>query len=262
MVSWPSKPNVLTSSAHDHWVLIPGTLCTPQVFAPMLAHLGVPATRRTFIQPDAPRVADYAARLRDCVIGGEIVCGFSLGALIAMHNLDALRRARAIILLAANPHPDPPANYAARVAVRDRILAGRAADWVSEGWNRMSSSRDPDLRARVIAMATATAQLIPAQTELAASRPSAVEALRETDLPLLFVTGAEDRLTPPDALREPAHAAQNAELRVLNGLGHFALLEDPAGIAQTIADALTTLLTHNDPEDQDHRPRNDPTHAA
>lgn len=262
MVLWQSKPDVVTPFAQNRWVLIPGTLCTPEVFAPMLSHLEVPATRRTFIQPDAPRVADYAARLRHCVNEGDIVCGFSLGALIAMHNLDVLQQAKALVLLAANPHPDPPANYAGRVAARDRILAGHVADWISEGWDRMSSSRDPDLRARVIAMADATAQLISVQTELAASRPSAVEALRDADLPLLFVTGAEDRLTPPDALREPANAAQNAELRVLNGLGHFALLENPAGVAQAISDGLATLSAHKTTEDQDHRPRNDPTHAA
>lgn len=246
--------------ASDAWVLVPGTLCTGEVFAPILDRLGVAPARRHVLMPDAPAVTDYGDRLRAAVQGGEIVCGFSLGALILSHNLPALARARALVLLAANPHPDPPENRAGRLAVRDRVLAGEGPAWVAQNWEAMSTDRGTGLRDRVAVMAAATASLIPAQTDLAASRPGAAEALRATHLPTVFVTGAEDRMTPPDMVCDIARDMPRATLAVPDGLGHFALLEDPDRVAQAIRDGLAQVLSPN-PEDS-HGPQTDPSHVA
>ena len=218
------------------WVLVPGTLCTGQVFAPLLDALGVAHSDRRFITPDAPDVRDYHARLRDEVTGGEVVCGFSLGALILAHNLGALKAARIVVLLASNPFPDPPENRANRERVRDRVLAGGARDWVVENWEAMSTSRHADLQGFVAAMAEETTHLIPAQTELAASRPGAQEELARTDLPLVFVTGAEDRMTPASRVQPIVENARLGHLSIVEGLGHFALIEDPNRVARAIRD--------------------------
>ena len=232
---------MMAQNVADRWVMVPGTLCTADVFAPLLGCLGVAAGRCQFVVPDAPRVEDYDARLRAAVTGGEIVCGFSLGALILAHNLDALARAKAVVLLASNPFPDPAGNRAGREALRDRILRGGARDWVVESWCNMSTTPDPALRDTVAAMAEACMHLIAAQTELAASRPGAADGLARCDLPLVFITGAEDRLPPPDPIRNIASQAPRADLRVLAGLGHFALLEAPERVARAISDGLAAV---------------------
>ena len=152
-----------------------------------------------------------------------------------------MQRARAVVLLALNPLPDPPENRANREAARDRVLAGGAGDWVTQNWAAMSSSESADLREFVSSMALDTAHLIPAQTELAATRPGAADQLATTELPLIFVTGANDGLTPAHGIKALAQNARSAHLSVLEGLGHFALLEAPDQVAAAIRQGLSAV---------------------
>ena len=234
------------------WVLMPGTLCTERVFDPLMDALGVSRGERHVIVPDAPDVRDYALRLEREVTGGEIVCGFSLGALVLAHNLDALRGAHAVVLLASNPFPDPPENRANRAAVRDRVLTGGAREWVFENWTAMSASGRDGLRDFVATMAEETAELIPEQTELAASRPGAQDDLARTDLPLIFVTGSEDRLTPPSLVSTIVDTAKDAQFHVIDGLGHFALIEAPDAVAKAIREGLGEIEQTSQLEGQTH----------
>lgn len=234
------------------WILVPGTLCTGRVFDPLLDELGVKRGDRHVVMPDAPDVRDYDARLREAVTGGEIVCGFSLGALVLAHNLGALRHARAVVLLASNPFPDPPENRANREAVRDRVLAGGARNWVFENWAAMSASNREDLQEFVASMAEETLELIPAQTELAASRPGAQDDLVNADLPLIFVTGSEDRLTPSKLLSTIFENAKDAQLHLIEGLGHFALIDAPDQVARAIRNGLKEIDQNSELERQSH----------
>ncbi len=227
---------------------MPGTLCTPDVFAPILRQLDVPPDRQRFIEVSAPRVEDYDAPLRAAIKGGEIVCGFSLGAMILAHNLGALAKAKAVVLLALNPFPDAEGRRASREAVRDRVLSGDASGWVEENWNAMSCDKGDTVKAQVISMAEDMSGNITAQTELALSRPGAVEQLKSTTLPLVFMTGAQDKLTPPDPIRPIAETCRQGGLYVLDGLGHFALLEAPHRVAKAIADGLNAVSAESKQE--------------
>jgi len=231
----------MQAGTQDRWILVPGTLCTHEVFTPLLDALRVATENRTFVEADLPKVEDYAPRLREASPDGAIVCGFSLGSLILAHNLQAVKQARALVLLAANPFPDPIGNRAKREAVRDRILGGGARDWIFENWSAMAVDQSEDLQNFVASMAEKTVPSIAAQTELAISRPGADADLEQSDLPILFVTGAEDQLTPPDPLIPIAEAARHARREVLSGVGHFALLEAPERVAGCIVNGLKDL---------------------
>lgn len=235
----------MTTVSSDCWVLLPGTLCTPDVFTPVLDQLGVAINRRHFIDVTAPNVEDYQEPLQMALTGGEIVCGFSLGAMVLAHNLDALTRAKAVVLLACNPFPDPEDNRINREAVRDRILAGGARKWVAENWSVMASGPNGALQSKVARMAEVTSHTIAAQTELAASRPGAAAQLLSTALPLVFVTGTKDLLTPPGPIRAIAKTAQRAVLETPRGLGHFALLEEPDCVAIAIKQGLKAVFSRN-----------------
>lgn len=245
----------------DQWVLVPGTLCTPEVFDPLLDQLCVPGENRRYVVVNAPATGDYDAPLRSVVTGGEIVCGFSLGSLILAHNLNALKKAKAVVLLAANPFRDSDGNRANREAVRDRVLAGFARDWIVENWATMSTDRGDELKNFVASMAEDTREFITAQTELAASRPGAEKALLETALPLVFIYGAEDKMTPPEPLKLIAENAHSAALKVIDGLGHFALLEAPDRVAGAVLQGLKEVYQSNK-EDPDSEQTTNPIHAA
>jgi len=238
----------MTLQSSDHWVLVPGTLCTPEVFAPVLKHLGVPPERQQVIEVSSPRVEDYDAPLRSAIKGGEVVCGFSLGAMILAHNLGALEKAKAVVLLALNPFPDAPGRRAGREATRDRVLAGDASGWIKEHWAAMSRDTGETVKAQVINMAEDMTGNIAAQTELALSRPGAADQLKATVTPLVFVTGAQDTLTPPDPIRPIAESCGHGRLYVLDGLGHFALLEAPDRVALAIAEGLNAVASKSKQE--------------
>ncbi len=70
---------------------------------------------------------------------------------------------------------------------------------------------------------------------LLAARPLA-ERLKGTSMPLLLVTGAEDPLAPAEELRAILSVRKDATLLELPGIGHYALLEDPARLARALRD--------------------------
>jgi pimeloyl-ACP methyl ester carboxylesterase len=106
----------------------------------------------------------------------------------------------------------------------------------------MSVRNDFELMSRVSDMAEKTQALIGAQTELALSRPDATEHLRTANLPLVFVTGREDQMTPPQPITDIGATARNAYVEVLKGLGHFALLEAPDRVARAVENGLSAVL--------------------
>ncbi len=55
----------------------------------------------------------------------------------------------------------------------------------------------------------------------------ALDALAETDVPVLAIAGADDRATPPEAARRIASTAPRGELLLIDGTGHFPFAEAP-----------------------------------
>lgn len=231
-----------TSETMQSWHLLPGTLCTPAVFTPVLDCLDIGGAARLPFRVDLPTPAAYAPQLERRVTSGDIAIGFSLGALVLAQNLGALQAARAVVLLALNPLADAPENAAKRRAVRDRVVAGDGEGWVDENLAAMTTDRGTWVRDMIVSMAQSTIDLMPDQTELAICRPDATAQLVATDLPLVFVTGAEDQMTPPGPIERIGAQARNAAVRILPGLGHFALLESPENVAKAIRSGLDEVL--------------------
>ena len=215
------------------WILVPGTLCTGAVFDPLLDALGVPRDRRRVVPLTQPDVGDYRAALTDAA-EGAVFCGFSLGAIVLAHLADLLPASR-ILLFGLNPHADDPAKAAGRHALcRDVAATGGAAAMAA----RLPDLRGPragPARAAILEMAEATATDIEAQTALALGRPGALPALSRATAPILVLTGGADRQAPPALGRAAADAAPRGRFVELPGLGHYALLEDPAACAAAVA---------------------------
>ena len=58
-----------------------------------------------------------------------------------------------------------------------------------------------------------------------------LERLRGTSMPLLIVAGSEDPLAPPEQSRALLKARPDATFELLDGLGHYPMIEDPARFA-------------------------------
>lgn len=217
------------------WLLLPGTLCTGAVFDGLLDALDVPETNRRYVDLSRPSVADYTADF-DKVTEDTVVCGFSLGAIVAAHAADRLA-AHSMILFGLNPFADDPCKATGRLELaRDvKTLGGSAA----------LKSRKPEVhgpsseqsRKKIYDMADETAHLIAPQTQLALTRPGALATLAKAQVPVLALTGTRDCSAPVAQGRAAADAAPMGLFHPLEGLGHFALLENPAACATAILQA-------------------------
>ncbi len=223
------------------WVLVPGTLCDGSVFDPLMAALDVPELQRLVLPQDLSNIEGWRTRLAGTVKPGDIVCGFSLGAIAVAHSADLLDEARALVLIALNPDADAPEKREGREGLRRAAKNGEIEHMFHAAAPALFARPTPALIEAVTRMAQAEARHIDAQTDLALSRPGALPALSRARLPVVFVTGADDKQAPPSLATEAALRTPRAALSVPHGLGHFCLLEDPACMATEIAKGLQEL---------------------
>jgi pimeloyl-ACP methyl ester carboxylesterase len=57
-------------------------------------------------------------------------------------------------------------------------------------------------------------------------------------LPTLLIVGAHDAISPPEEMRGIADAIPGASLRIIEGAGHMAPMENPDAVNRAIADFL------------------------
>ncbi|WP_417522713.1 alpha/beta fold hydrolase [Marinovum sp.] len=215
------------------WLLLPGTLCTGAMFGGFLDALGVAAALRHPVAMDRPTVEAYLPELQVACRPGAIVCGFSLGALVAAHLADRLPAGR-FILFGLNPHADDPARRDGRLQLAREVGRNGGAAALA---TRLPDLCEPDpdkARRMILAMADDTAEAMPAQTELSLTRPGALPALAGARAPVDLFTGARDTVTPLALAQEAAAVAPQGRVLPLAGLGHYALIEDPAACAAAV----------------------------
>lgn len=206
------------------WLLLPGTLCTGAVFDGFLDAVGVANSARTYVTLDRPSIKDYRADF-DALTQDTIVCGFSLGAIVAAHFADSMTADR-LILFGLNPYADDPAKAPSRHALAQEVKETGSAAALKTRLPDVFGPEPDATRATICQMADETAALIGAQTELALNRPGALRALSEAPMPVLAATGTRDQAAPLAQGQAAAQCAPKGQFRALDGLGHFALLED------------------------------------
>ncbi|HEY8593822.1 MAG TPA: alpha/beta hydrolase [Devosiaceae bacterium] len=208
------------------WILLPGTLCTGAVFEDFLDIAGVGEAQRDVIDMRHANVADYAEELAKVMRPGAVVCGFSLGAMVAAHHADWLDAAL-LLLFGVNPFPDDPKKLEGRRDL-ERAVHLDGGDKALRPLLPVFNNPHPELvEGRILDMAKQAAPMISAQTELAIGRPGALSILARTTCPTIVLTGDRDEQTPFALGEQAARAAPSGRAVPLAGLGHYALMEDP-----------------------------------
>lgn len=214
------------------WVLLPGTLCTGAVFDPFLDGVGVAKVNRRYVELDRPDVEGYRDVFEE-ITPDTVVCGFSLGAIVAAHNADQMMP-HALMLFGLNPFADDPDKAQWRHALSNDVQRlGGAAALSARNLDVFGATPDTT-RDMVFAMAEQSTHSIVAQTELALTRPGALPALAGCTAPVFCLTGSRDFAAPSAQGRVAAKHAPNGRFHELNELGHFALMEDPDACAEVV----------------------------
>ena len=216
------------------WILLPGTLCTGQVFDAFLDPLNVPGGMRQVIDLDSPRIEDYAGRLAALSDARAVLCGFSLGAIVAAHLVDRIKVAECLFF-GLNPRADDPAKRPGRLDLAQDVAQQGGAAALAPRLGALAGPDPEGARARILAMADASAPRIDAQTRLALERQGALDVLARAAMPVTLLTGTNDTMAPMALAHEAAQATPRGQVAPLEGLGHYALVEDPIACARAVA---------------------------
>ena len=205
------------------------------------------------VLPDGARYAledmagDAVAVLDDAGCARAVVCGYSLGGMVAQAMAAAFpERVAGLVSLASHTGEpgigDPtPEAYAALIAapastVEEQIEADLAGYrlWSNPDWRNEQAEREYLERSYRRAWHPGASQR---QFKAAARSGSRAEALAALDVPALVIHGSGDTLIGPDAGRRTAELITGAQYLEIEGMGH----ELPPQVWSPIISAVTAL---------------------
>ncbi len=183
-------------------------------------------------------VADVAALMDHLGLTGALVCGVSVGGMIAQGLASARPDLVArLVLCCTGARIGDADGWNARIDTVTRDGIEPLADAILERWfsDDFRAGRPADL-AGYRNMLVRTSH---------SGYAAVCAAIRDTDLrdstrmlrqPTICIAGADDLATPPDLVRALAALIPGARLTVLGDCGHLPCIEAPDAVAQAIRD--------------------------
>lgn len=213
-------------------VLVPGLLCTADLFADQIASLG---RDRLVTVADPASAASMVEIARNALAKAPprfALAGLSLGGYIAFEMLrQAPHRVDRLVLLDTNARADRPEQSEQRrklieLGRKEGVAAvQRALLSVLIHPSRMS---DRPLVDRIVRMAEDTG-LVPFERQQAAiiTRPDNRAFLKDIRCPTLIIVGEADQITPLKVHEEMRNGIAGSRLEIVKDSGHLPTMERP-----------------------------------
>ena len=232
-------------------VLVPGLMCDHAVWSGVMAHLGPKAEGA--VVPDhglCDGIVGMAEQILASVPGPLAVAGHSMGGRVAleMRRL-APQRVRHLALLDTGYLARPMgAKGEAEAAKRQTLLdvalnqgvEAMARTW-AQGMVHPSRLTDTTLMDAIVAMfARRTPAHFACQIRALLARPDASRTLQSIGGPVYLLCGAQDSWSPVAQHQAMANLLPHSVLSVIESAGHMAPMEQPAAVAQVLADWLAS----------------------
>ncbi|MEO5793824.1 MAG: alpha/beta fold hydrolase [Rhodoferax sp.] len=228
-------------------VFIPGLATDADMWQDQLA--AVPSIWRTTVADVLSRhsrIEDMAQAVLDEHPGELLLCGASMGGIIAMEAVhQAPQRVRALALLGTSARPELPHHRQQRETAIQMVEAGRLAEFVRATAAMAFSPTHPSDKADLQRYKDMVLRTPPAlwvqQNRALADRPDARLHLPAVRCPTLVLCGDKDLLTPPKLSEEIASLVPGAELHLLPRCGHMLTMEQPEEVNALLLDWLARL---------------------
>ncbi len=225
-------------------VLIPGLVCTPRFYEPVLSTLWRSGPVMFARHTEDDSMAAIATRILAHAPPRFALAGHSMGGYIALEIMrQAPARVARLALLDTSALADLPEQTEKRRALIDITKKGRFSDVPDVMFpNLVHPSRRDDKAlqelVRTMAADTGPEAFIRQQTAImnrVDSRPS----LAAIQCPTLVVVGDSDALTPPARAAELVAGIAGATLVTLKSCGHMCVPERPEEMKNALRDWLT-----------------------
>jgi len=221
-------------------VLVPGLLCTAEIFAPQLPVLwphGPILIASTLEGHTIPQIAD---RILAVAPPRFALVGVSMGGYI---SLEILRQAKArvakLALCDTSARADTPKQSRDRRAFVERARSEGFEPVVDAALSAIlhpAHRADPKLRAVNLRMALAVGlEGMARQQEAIIARADSLALLPSIAVPTLVLVGDGDLLTPPSRAQEMAAAIPDAELVIVPESGHASTIEQPEAVNRALS---------------------------
>jgi pimeloyl-ACP methyl ester carboxylesterase len=189
-----------------------------------------PVVSDTHMQHDT--IPDMAAALLALNPGRVVLCGASMGGMIAMEAArQAPERIAGIALLGTTARPESPEMRQLREDAIVLFEQGRVREVIEPNVRfafHPQQGSDPALTdAYLEFVLRAGAQQLVRQNRAVIERPDARAHLPQLACPTLVMCGDSDQLTPPEHSREIAALVPRATLQMVPRCGHMLTMEQP-----------------------------------
>jgi pimeloyl-ACP methyl ester carboxylesterase len=224
-------------------LLVPGVVCSPRIFAPVVPALWRygPVTVANHIRDD--NMGAIARRILAEAPPRFALAGHSMGGYIAFEIMrQAPERVAKLALINTQARPDTPEAIARRQGMMARAQSGGyrgVLDELFPGFVHPSRQGDQNLRQLVYDMGDDVGpQAFIRQLMAVMGRPDSRPSLAWIKCPTLVLSGDTDNTIPNALSEEMADGIHGAKLVILPDCGHLPQVEQP----QPTADALLEWL--------------------
>lgn len=225
-------------------VLIPGLICTAELFTPQLSALWPHGPVTVASTLEGATMAEIAAAVLRDAPPRFALGGLSMGGYVALEVLrQAPDRVLKLALMDTTARPDAPEQSRLRRAMIQKATSGGYDDVLAQTIpNLVHPSRRDDKT--LIATQTRMGRDVGVdgfvrQQNAIMGRIDSRPFLADIAVPTLVLVGDKDALTSPDRAREMVEAITDARLSVVPECGHVSTLERP----EAVNAALTTWLS-------------------
>ena len=225
-------------------VLVPGLLCSAEVFAPQVAALWPfgPVTIASTL--DCKTVPEMAAAVLATAPPRFALAGISMGGYICFEIMrQAPERVIKLALLDTSARSDTPEQITQRRALVAQTRTGDFEARLSQASSailhpkhqKVSALREVNVRMAVTVGVDGFERQVEAVIPRIDSRPS----LPAISIPTRVLVGDRDPLTPPDQAEEMAAAIPDTRLVVAPECGHASTLEQPEAVTRALIEWIT-----------------------